>query len=114
MDISGLPTFLSAAEAARACGVAEYTIRRWVTAGYLAADTSGPTLRVRSATLRPWLASRAGMDGQAGPNLSLVVRNRHSTTVADTETACPGPAALVDRVATLNTELVAKADAAAM
>jgi hypothetical protein len=119
MNTSGLPSFLSAASAARACGVAEYTIRRWVSAGYLAADTSGPTLRVPSAELRPWLTSRVGLDGQArlgqaGPNPGQVVRNGHSTTVTDTETAGPGPTALVDPVATLNAELVAQAEAAAM
>ena len=119
MDISGLPLFLSAAEAARACGVAEHTIRRWVTAGYLAADTSGPILRVRSAALRPWLASTGGMDGQArlgpaGPSLGQGGRNRPSTTATDTETVRPDMTALVDLVRELKADVIAKAEAAAM
>jgi hypothetical protein len=116
MSMSGLPDTLSAAEVARACHVSERTIRRWVVAGRLPGDLSGPTLRVAARDLQPWLASMSGQsaNGQAGPDVRQAVGNGHSTSVTDTETARPDLTALVNLVADLQHQLVAKAEAAAM
>jgi excisionase family DNA binding protein len=56
---SGDTTWVSAAEAGRLCGVTERTVRRWVAAGHLAADMSGPTLRIAVADLQPYIDAAA-------------------------------------------------------
>jgi excisionase family DNA binding protein len=48
---------VSAVEAGRLCHVAERTIRRWVAAGHLPADTSGPTVRIVMADLQAYIAA---------------------------------------------------------
>src|SRR4051794_14823006 len=116
MTMSGLPNTMSAAEAARACGMSERTIRRWVAAGRLTADESGPTMRVAARDLQPWLDGLSGQapTGQAGPDVRQAVGNGHSTLGPDTDTARPDLTVLVTLVANLQHELVAKAEAAAM
>jgi excisionase family DNA binding protein len=116
MTMSGLSESLSAAEAARACGVSERTIRRWVAAGRLTADESGPTMRVAARDLAAWRDNMSGQApaGQARPDVRQAVSNGHSTLSPDTDTARPDLAALVTLVANLQHELVAKAEAAAM
>jgi excisionase family DNA binding protein len=116
MTMSGLSDYLSAAEAARACGVSERTIRRWVAAGRLAADLSGPTLRVAAGDLAAWRDHMSGQApaGQARPDVRQAAGTGHSTFVTDTETARPDLTALVTLIAELQQQLVAKAEAAAM
>ena len=48
------------------------------------------------------------------PDVRQALHSEHSTSVTDTETARPDLTALVDLVAKLNADLVAKAEAAAM
>jgi excisionase family DNA binding protein len=54
---SGQIGWVSAAEAGRLCHVAERTIRRWIEAGHLPADMSGPSVRIPVAALQAYIAA---------------------------------------------------------
>jgi excisionase family DNA binding protein len=108
-----MAAYLSARQAADLCGVSERTIRNWIASGKLSAEKSAGTFRIDRDQLEAIAAADAHISAGAERN-GADSANIPQTPSADPSAIGPAMLELVHLVAQLQSDVVQKAEAAAM
>jgi excisionase family DNA binding protein len=111
--LSDSAAYLSARQAAEYCGVSEKTIRNWLAAGRLSAEKSADGFRITAVDLAPFRRGSPQAPHHAEPSAEEVRAESRGADAA-TVNLLPALADALQLVRELQTDLVAKAEAAAM